>query len=254
MARNALAYALEKGVRRLSVKLTPPWRGKDRALALHLRRVFAQQEIDCVIDVGANRGQYYRFLRYWVGFRGLVVSFEPIPELAADLADRARLEKNWLIKPCALGAQAATLKLNVMAQHSFSSVLTPDRSATRAFAEKNTVSKVIDVPVCSLDSAYREFAREHGISRPYLKLDTQGYDLEVLTGAHDTLAQVRALQSELSFKALYAGMPSWRTSLDTIAGLGFDVGNIFPLTQDAEHRLIEADCVFVRRNAEARQG
>lgn len=251
MARNAVTYGLEKAGRRLAACLTPPWRAKERPLASLLRAVFARRGIDCVVDVGANRGQYYRFLRYQVGFKGPVASFEPIPELAADLADRARFESEWYVFPCALGAAPGSVRLNVMARHSFSSVLAPDHSRTDAFATKNVVERVIEVPTRTLDDAWAEFTRTRRVARPYLKLDTQGYDLEVLAGAPQALADVQALQTELSFQPLYVGMPDWRRSVDTLAAAGFEVASLFPVTLDAEQRLIEADCVFVRSGREA---
>lgn len=246
MARNAITYGLERVGRRLAARLTPPWRGKDRPLAALLRGVFERRRVDCVLDVGANRGQYFRFLRYRLGFTGPVASFEPIPELAADLADRARFEENWTIFPCALGATPGSLRLNVMARHSFSSALTPDHSHTDTFAEKNVVERVIEVPVRTLDDAWSEISAAWQVYRPYLKLDTQGYDLEVLAGGREALAAVPALQTELSFQPLYIGMPDWRRSIDTVAAAGFEVASLFPVTCDAEQRLIEADCVFVR--------
>jgi FkbM family methyltransferase len=250
MVRNAVTYGLEKAGRRLAAHLTPPWRGKDRPLAALLRSLFARRRIDCVIDVGANRGQYYRFLRYQVGFRGPVASFEPIPELAADLADRARFESNWYVFPCALGAAPGSLRLNVMVRHSFSSVLAPDHSRTDTFATKNVVDRVIEVPVCTLDDAWADLRMARSVARPYLKLDTQGHDLEVLAGARAALADVHALQTELSFQPLYVGIPDWRRSIDTVAAAGFEVASLFPVTRDAEQRLIEADCVFVRGGRE----
>ena len=89
-------------------------------------------------------------------------------------------------------------------------------------------------------------AGEPGPQRLFLKLDTQGYDLEVLRGATATLSRVVALQSEISFVPIYAGMPSWRESIQRIGELGFAVTGIFAVSRDASLRLVEADCVFVR--------
>jgi hypothetical protein len=63
------------------------------ALASPLQELFAQLRIDTVIDVGANLGQYYEFLRDRIGFTGRIVSFEPHPDLAAQLKKRARADK-----------------------------------------------------------------------------------------------------------------------------------------------------------------
>src|SRR6185503_14223092 len=51
----------------------------------HLRRLLAHLDVDCVFDVGANTGQYAEMLRRRAGFRGRIVSFEPIPEAASEV-------------------------------------------------------------------------------------------------------------------------------------------------------------------------
>ena len=64
------------------------------AMAERLRKIFAANRIDTVIDVGANKGQYRDFLRHHVGFRGSIVSFEPLPEFAASLKAKADVKVN----------------------------------------------------------------------------------------------------------------------------------------------------------------
>jgi hypothetical protein len=82
--------------------------------------------------------------------------------------------------------------------------------------------------------------------RPYLKLDTQGWDLEVIDGGPQTLPRVLALQTEVSCRAVYEGMPTMATSLDVLAAHGFAVSGLFPVTRDADLRVVELDCVAVR--------
>lgn len=43
----------------------------------HIKQVFHEKKIDCMLDVGANAGQYGKFLRD-SGFDGWIVSFEPV--------------------------------------------------------------------------------------------------------------------------------------------------------------------------------
>lgn len=219
------------------------WR-KHSDLREHLRRVFEACGIDTVVDVGAHHGKYCRFLRRDVGFRGPVLSVEPIAELAQALERRAAADGRWRVARCALGAQRGTARLNVMASSDFSSLLEPTRAATRQFADRNAVARTEEVPVRTLDDVVAEFAPQG--RRLYLKLDTQGYDLEVLRGAGRSLAHVAALQSEISFLPLYAGMPAWRESIERIEALGFAVSGIFAVSREPSLRLVEADCVFVR--------
>jgi len=98
--------------------------------------------------------------------------------------------------------------------------------------------------VRTLEDVLADFAPE--ARSLYLKLDTQGYDLEVLRGAGRSLERIAALQSEISFIPLYAGMPAWRESIERIEALGFAVSGIFAVSREPTLRLVEADCVFVR--------
>lgn len=224
--------------------LTRPWRRSQRELREHLRSVFGAHNIDCVVDVGAHRGKFYRLLREDLAFTGPVVSIEPIAELAAELEKRARREAGWRIQRCALGASSGTARLNVMARSDFSSLLEPSDAATGKFHALNAVTRTEDVPMRTLDELMSEDSGK--AQRLYLKLDTQGYDLEVLRGAQNTLPRVAALQSEISFLPIYAGMPSWQESIQRIGALGFAVSGIFSVSRDPSLRLVEADCVFVR--------
>lgn len=220
------------------------WRARRGGLGEHLARLFEVRGVDAVVDVGAHRGKYCRFLREDLGFRGPVLSVEPIAELARALEARAAADADWRVVRCALGPQPGTARLNVMASSDFSSLLDPTQAGTREFAARNAVARTEEVPVRTLDDVLADFAPE--ARSLYLKLDTQGYDLEVLRGARRSLGRIAALQSEISFIALYAGMPAWRESIERIEALGFAVSGIFAVSREPTLRLVEADCVFVR--------
>jgi len=224
--------------------LTSPWSKRQRKLREHLRMLFRAHEDAREVNVGAHRGKFYRLLRQDLAFAGPVLSVEPIAELAAELEKRARREAGWRIQRCALGATSGSARLNVMVRSDFSSLLEPSEAATAQFSGPNAVARTEEVPVRTLD----ELMSEDGGApqRLYLKLDTQGYDLEVLRGAQGTLRRVVGLQSEISFLPIYAGMPSWQESIERIGALGFAVSGIFSVSRDPRLRLVEADCIFVR--------
>jgi FkbM family methyltransferase len=225
--------------------LTRPWRKSQRELRSHLRRLFEARRVDGVIDVGAHRGKFYRLLREDVGFAGPVLSVEPIAELATELEKRASRESGWRVSRCALGARSGAARLNVMVRSDFSSLLQPRAAATGQFSGLNAVSRIEEVALRTLDELMS--ADGSPSQRLYLKLDTQGFDLEVLQGGARTLSRVVALQSEISFIPIYAGMPSWRESIERIGALGFALSGIFAVSRDPSLRLVEADCVFVRQ-------
>jgi FkbM family methyltransferase len=223
---------------------------KSRAWAhwgtLHLRKLFELLRIDCVLDVGANAGQYRDFLRDHVGFTGLVISFEPIPEHVRVLQERAKSDANWVIQGCALGRASGESELNVMARSEFSSFLAP-RHADGEFLAENRLDHRVTVPMEALDEVLPSIERQRHCERLYLKLDTQGFDLEVAKGGTRTLARTVALQTEASVIPLYEGMPDYVTTIRTFECLGFDLSGIFPNHDGNFPRLIEFDAVMIRR-------
>jgi len=228
--------------RSLGYDIVPLREMKERDFALHLRELLARLEIDCVLDVGANVGQYHDFLRNKVLFDGPIVSFELLRE-------RARADSDWHVEGYALGAKDGSLPINVMASDQFSSFLEPDNSRVRDYAELNVPCHVETVAVRTLDVVLPVLQERLGFDRPYLKLDTQGFDIEVLQGGRDSLAAVRALQTEASVIGIYKGMPGYVDTIRYLDERGFDITGLYPVSRDSSLRLVEFDCVMINRSA-----
>jgi FkbM family methyltransferase len=243
--RSRLLRSLARYCESAGHLLIPRGRFEGFALARHLRELFELLEIDCVLDVGANLGQYHDFLRSEVGYAGNVVSFEPIPDHAATLRARARRESNWFIEELALGAAIGESKFHVMVDTQFSSFLEPDHSCTGRFREQNCVQRSIHVQVEVLDDVLPAIEQKLGAKHIYLKLDTQGFDLEVIKGADQTLAHIRALQTEASVTRLYRGNPDYATTIQSLRQRGFDLSGIFPNNPAHFPRMLEFDCVMI---------
>jgi FkbM family methyltransferase len=234
--------------RAANCEVTPRWRLPDKRLEDKLRQTFAQFEIQAVVDIGANRGQYRDFLRERVGFSGEIYSFEPDPDLSAELAERAaRSDNHWRVFPVALGAQEGQRALRRMLATEFNSFLDPIRGqpqlASSNLEEMNSVVTSVLVAIKTLD----QYADEFGpLGRTFVKIDTQGFDLQVLAGAQNTLRKVPALQTEVSFRPLYDGSPSFTEAIAAFQKSGFSVSDFFLIVSDINSCAIEFDCVMVR--------
>jgi FkbM family methyltransferase len=215
-------------------------------LRFHLPAIFALNRIDAVVDVGANQGQYIDFLRRDVDYAGPIYAFEPIPDNLAVLRRRFAGDRSITIFPYALGAADAVIQINQMADSVFSSILQPAHDEVGRFAGQNEVMRTLDVEMRSLATLHRSGELPVDRRHVYLKLDTQGYDLEVLKGAGVMLDLVRALQTEASFQHIYEGMPGFLDTFTTLHDFGFKPCGFFPVSFDASFHLIEADCVFSR--------
>jgi FkbM family methyltransferase len=240
-----ISRAIAKTFTRLGYTVSSTWRLPNRALAMHLRDLLTVHSVDCVLDVGANDGQYARFLRDEVDFQGTILSFEPIAGLAASCRERANRDPNWHIQQVAIGDEDTDSEINVMAVSQFSSFLDPSTDTTKLFAGANAVDHKEKVSVRRLDGLLPELQRQHGFTRPYLKIDTQGFDLNVIRGAGSLLTTIVALQTELSFRSIYHDAPSWQDALELLRERGFSVSNIFVVNLEQDLRAIEFDCILM---------
>jgi len=203
------------------------------------------REINVVFDIGANRGQFGLFLRRW-GYRGEIVSFEPIKADYAALIETAARYGPWIAHNVALGAAGGSLKLNVSENSEFSSFLSLAGSAPH-HDPHSQVARQEEVEIGTVDSAAGAYLGGNLL----LKIDTQGFERQVLLGARETLAYARAVQLELPIIHLYEG--TWRLSeaLDYMRSSGFVPAQIVPVNYHSADRvsMVEVDCLFRRISA-----
>ncbi len=215
----------------------------------YLRKLFALLDIDLVIDVGGNLGQFAGLLRDRVRYRGALITVEPIPAMAQALQRRFANDLRWALAACALGEQPGRAMLNVMHGHELSSLLQPSNAATDRLDKFNQLEQQVEVEVSTLGKLLREHPLAQGARNVYLKLDVQGYELQVLRGAHDALSRIVALQAEASVIPLYAGVPSYHELMRDIDAMGFQLSFIPAHNYTQVPDMIDFDCHFVSRRS-----
>lgn len=203
--------------------------------------------VNTVIDIGANAGQFGHFLRSEVAYRRRIVSFEPVSSSFRSLEKMCARDPDWTAFQLALGRKAGQAEINVAEYSQCSSFLTATSRETNAFERPSQTVRREQVQIKRLDDMTEAFLPQAG-ERPslFVKLDTQGYDLEVIAGAAKTLEDVQVLQTEVPLIHIYERMPSLAEVLDTVQGLEFAVAGLFPVNHDRRLRLVEVDVVFVR--------
>ena len=214
----------------------------------HLRRLLAHLDVDCVFDVGANTGQYASMLRRKAGFRGRIVSFEPIPEAAEEVKRKASHDPLWTVEQVALADTSGQRAFNIMASSEFSSLSDPRADDVARFSALNRPVRTVMVETQTLAEACARLMAQFGFKRPFLKMDTQGFDLAVLRGAGDILSRFVGFQSELSVRRIYQDAVDFREALTFYQSLGFDLSAFVPNNGGHFPALIEIDCIMVRRD------
>jgi FkbM family methyltransferase len=237
---------LRKTVRALGYDVTTFPAGS-RRIEAHLSMLLARLGIDCVLDVGANRGQFGSLLR-GIGYAGPIVSFEPVTACFQQLRHAARNDPLWDTRQLALGECNGTLPIHVTASTDFSSFLVPNEYCRATFGDGPVQTATEDVRVRRLDEMLDEEPRACRATRIFLKMDTQGYDHQVLSGAAGWLDRIIAVQSELSVRPIYEGAPRYLDALRWFEAAGYELSGLFTVNRDRELRVVEMDCVMVRRH------
>jgi FkbM family methyltransferase len=224
---------------------------EDHFAAEDLAWVLRKLRINCVLDVGANQGQFARRLR-GLGFAGRIASFEPVPHLLADLRAAAAPDPEWFVHPYALGESDGTAAINVV-PGTMSSMLEASEFGRR-WSTQLRDSHTETVEVRRLDSVLDEVTAGLPDPRILLKLDTQGYDLQAFRGAGGRRAEMLALQSEVACVPIYDGMPRMPEQLSEYESAGFEVSAMSPVSRHRKSmRVIEFDVLMVRsEGADAR--
>lgn len=203
--------------------------------------------VDCVLDAGAHRGQYAGRLRE-AGYRGQIVSFEPTPDAFEHLRRAAAADPRWTVHQLALGREDGELEMNAVP-----GTLSSLRHATTFGAGRYPQlqkSRQIAVQVRRLDGLLDELVADVPEARLYLKLDTQGYDLDVFSGLGDRARDFVGMQSELALMRVYEGAPRMCEALEVYEAAGFEIAGLYPITrQGRTARVVEYDCVMVRASA-----
>jgi FkbM family methyltransferase len=209
-----------------------------------LARLLATAGIDLVLDVGANDGHYARTLRAH-GYRGRIVSFEPLSSAHARLAAAARGERDWVAAPpMALGDSEADVLVHLSGHSGSSSILDMLPAHERAVPGSRYVGSET-VRQRRLDRVAPEYIA--GARATLLKLDTQGYEDRVLAGAAGIMDRIAAIQAELSLVPLYAGQLLFDELRARIEGMGFSLYAVFPgHVSEATGQTLQVDGFFLR--------
>jgi FkbM family methyltransferase len=207
----------------------------------HLGDFLTSRNCDLVIDVGANAGQFGQRVRE-LGYAGRMVSFEPVESTYRQLA--AQADADWQVFHVGLGAAAGEATINVSLDSVFSSLKPLADDTERLFSIARTV-RTETVRIERLDDVLRDIPA----ARPFLKIDVQGFEQEVLAGAPDTLARAIGLMIEIPVTRLYEGNWDFVSAMRFFDEAGFEPAQIRPVSMHPDDPVaaVEFDFLFRRK-------
>ena len=199
-------------------------------------------QIRTVIDVGAHTGQFSSALRQLLP-HARIYAFEPIADCHEKLERRFSEDARFHSFNTALGERDGEIAFHTSSFPKASSPL-PMTSLHREAFPWSADTSISTVPVRRLDSYAGELELEPNVM---LKVDVQGYEQHVLSGADEILAKTSYVLVELSFAPLYDGQADFHDIYSYLVNRGFSyAGSWDQLESPLDHTIIQADALFVR--------
>lgn len=233
--RNNVSLLLKHSLSTFNLRLVRLSTNKIRGVdpILDLKSLLRDCRLPVIVDVGANDGEVAAdFLKHFPGAR--LIAFEPFAasydELKVAFANRA----NVAVEQIALGSEAGTGQLNVFSGSRMNSLLEMDSDSRNIM--KDSFAKTGDAAV-NIDTLDR-YCRARGIDHvDVLKIDTQGYDLEVLKGASELLSEhrVTAILLEINFIPMYAGQPSFVDIHNFLSSRDYQLVDLYNHTRPSQY-------------------
>lgn len=213
-----------------------PWK---YSLADRLR----ERRITTVLDVGANSGQFAKMLRS-SGFDGQIFSFEPMTAAFVQLQSAADRDPKWTAFRCALGDRVETRQLNLAGNSVSSSLLDVTSHALEAEPDAAAVGVEL-VRVETLDSILPGLDADP--ARTLLKLDVQGFERQVLSGARGAMSFLPAVVTECSLTPVYEGEWLFSDAVGHFLAAGFRLEHLEPVFKNASTgEILQVDAHFWR--------
>lgn len=210
------------------------------APAIEHVRVLCGLPFDFVADVGANRGQFSLVCRR-LRPGAAIVAFEPQPGPARVYRQIFADDSLVTLHECALGRERGQMTMNISARDDSSSLLPISRAQTDNFPGTGAIAtRQVRIGPLS-DFVQLSDLGTHSL----LKIDVQGFELEVLKSAETLLPQFDWVYAECSFVPLYEGQALAAEIIGWLDARGFRLAEQFnPSRARADGALLQADLLF----------
>jgi FkbM family methyltransferase len=240
MIRQAIKSTIDKATNLFGFELLRSSKiPRHNALGLH---AFG---IRTVLDVGANSGQFARYIRSVLP-ESQIICFEPLPGPFRELEAWANRQNGHVLPlNAALGEREEIKEMFQHTDHSPSSSLLHATAVSHSYYPFTERESPVSVNVCPLDKilADRKVAIQ---SEVLIKLDVQGYEDRVIKGAPVTFASARACITEIDFDPLYDGQCTFREVWKLLDQLGYRYAGNFDQTYAKDGHVVFADAMFIK--------
>lgn len=222
----------------LEIKTYPDFDSKRRM------QIINNYKIDTLFDIGANCGQYSKNLRE-MGYNGKIISFEPLKSAFEKLEQVSSGDKKWIVNNYAMGDKNIKSVINVAGNSYSSSILDMLPNHLNSAPESRYINKQ-EIVIKKLDSIYSSFCSIK--NSVMVKIDTQGYEKNVLDGAAKSLKNIKIIQLEMSILPLYENEMLFIEMINYLDKKGFQLSSLENGFADPyTGQLLQVDGIFTQK-------
>lgn len=203
--------------------------------------------IHTILDIGANTGQFARYIRD-IFPKARLYCFEPLPTPYRELTDWAKQQGNGVVTTfnLALGQKEGVIKMFMHTEHSPSSSLLASTDLNQALFPQTSLQQMVDVQLTTLNHISQQLSAEL-IDDILIKLDVQGYENRVIYGGEELFKRAKAVILEVCLDELYTDQASFKELLLQLDSCGFQYeGNLSQIYAQDGH-VIYFDAIFVKK-------
>ena len=201
--------------------------------------------VDLILDVGANTGQYAQTLRR-IGYKGHIVSFEPVRALFEQLEKNASNDHKWHVYNYGLGDKNEEMTIHLSENTYSSSIREQTDHLEKTAPEAHYIGTEVII-LKRLDDLLESLAQKG--QTIFLKMDVQGYEKNVLEGAQTSLKEISGIQLEMSLTELYEGEALFQELLTYIEQRQFTLHSLENGFYSAESgKLLQVDGIFFKEH------
>lgn len=201
--------------------------------------------INTVIDVGANKGQFARYISRFFP-NASIYCFEPLPGPFRELDAWARTQGSRVTAfNAGIGENNGSVEMNIHTEHTPSSSFLDTTSLAVSRYPQTARQELVRVTMATLDSALEDVSGR--LDKEILvKLDVQGFEDRVLRGGGTIFSKAKACILEVCLDSLYEGQAGFRDLVDALYELGFTYSGNLDQTYGDDGHVIYLDAVFTR--------
>lgn len=212
------------------------------AAGVEHQAVLKNLDLDFILDVGANRGQFALISRK-IFPDAIIHSFEPLSKPAEIFKQVFQQDQLITLHECALGREKTVREIHVTRDDDSSSLLAVNRVQSELFPGSVEVGKS-SVLVMTLKEAINI---QEISSKAFLKIDVQGYEMEVLLGCEEALEKIAYIYVECSFVELYSGQPLAYEVISWLLNKNFSLCGVYNLCYTQRGIAVQGDFLFHNR-------